>query len=127
MQQDPERSRLHEKIAVQQQHAQALKAELQRLLSLVEQVDAEKAGKRARTVGCQTATERSRRPHHTGATEQLRISSELRHLQQRLARGRHTLASLQQAADDKTQSLRKLRQRLSLETRKLDDIRTEGA
>lgn len=123
---DPERSRLHEKIAVQQQHAQALKAELQRLLSQVEQVDAQKAEKERALSDAKLQLSEVVDRTTQARTEQLRISSELRHLQQRLARGRHTLASLQQAADDKTQSLRKLRQRLSIETRKLDEIRKKA-
>ena len=126
VQKDLERSRLHEKIVVQQQHAQALKAELQRLLSLVERANAEKAEKeRALSDAKQQLTEVEERTDQA-RTEQLRVSRELRHLQQRLTRGRHALASLQQAADDKAQSLRTLQQHLTREVRKLDEIRQKA-
>jgi hypothetical protein len=125
-QQAPERTRLHADIANQQQRAQVLKAELQRLLLLIEQADVEKAEKdRALSEAEQQLTAVVDRTTQTQA-EQQRLSSELKHLQQRLERGRHALASLQQAAGDKAQSLRVLEQRLELETRKLDDIRQKA-
>ena len=43
MQPDPDRILLHEQIAAQQQRAQALKAELERLLARIEQANSEKA------------------------------------------------------------------------------------
>ena len=123
---DLERSRLNEEVVVQQQRAQALKDELQRLLSLVERANAETAEKeRVLSDAKQRLTKTVERTEQA-RTEQLRVSSELRDLQQRLTRGRHALASLQQAADDKAQSLRTLKQRLSQEARKLDEIRQEA-
>ncbi|MGB5259835.1 MAG: hypothetical protein WBO34_04855 [Gammaproteobacteria bacterium] len=123
VQQKPESTQLHADIATQQQRAQVLKAELQRLLLLIEQADADKAEKdRALSGAEQLLTEVVDRTAQAQA-EQQRLASELKRLQQHLESGRHTLAALQQAAGDKAQSLRALEQRLNLETRKLDDIR----
>jgi hypothetical protein len=126
VQQEPERAQLHADIATQQQRALVSKAELQRLLLLIEQADAEKAEKdRALSDTEQQLTEAVDRTAQAHA-EQQRLTSELKHLQHRLERGHHALTSLQQATDDKAQSLRALEQRLNLETRKLDDIRQKA-
>lgn len=120
---DRERARLQEKITAQQQRAQGLEVELQRLLWLVEQANAEMAEKeRALSDAEQQLTAVVDRTEQVRA-EQRRVSSELRHLQQRLAHGRNALTLLQQATNDKAQSLRTLQQRLSEEIRKLDEIR----
>ena len=125
-QQAAERTQLDTDIATQQQRAQALKTELLRLLLLIERADAEKAEKhRALSEAEQQLTEVANRTAQA-QVEQQRLSSELKRLQQRLERGRHDLASLQQAAGDKAQSLRVLEQRLKLEARKLDDIRQKA-
>ena len=125
-QQNAERTRLHADIIAQQQRAQALKTLLQRLQLLIEQADAEKAEKhRALSEAEQQLTEVADRTAQAQA-EQQRLSNQLERLQQRLELGRHDLASLQQAADDKAQSLRVLEQRLKVETRKLDDIRQKA-
>jgi len=126
VQHEPERTQLHADIATQQERAQVLKAELQRLLLLIEQADAEKAEKdHALSDAEQQLTEVVGRTAQAQA-EQQRLTSEVKRLQQRLERGHNDLTSLQQAADDKAQSLRALEQRLNLETRKLDDIRQKA-
>ena len=125
-QQAPERTQLYADIATQQQRAQVLKTELQRLLMLIEQADAEKAEKdRALSEAEQQLTAVVDRTAQAQA-EQQRLTGELNHLQQRLERGRHALASLQQAAGDKAQSLHVLELQLKLESRKLDDIRQKA-
>lgn len=123
MQKDSDRSRLQEKIADQQHRAQALEEELRRLLSLVQQADVQKAEKerelsdaRQRLTAVVDRVEQAR-------AEQNRVISELFHLQQRLARGRDALATLQRSADDEAESLSTLQQQLHRETRELDEIR----
>ncbi len=126
MQEDVERSRLVERIVLQQQHAGALKAELQRLLSLLERANAERVeAERALSDAAQQLTKVIERTEQA-RTEQLRVSSELRRLKQRLTRGRQALASLQLAADDRAMSLRTLQRRLAAEVRELDEIRRKA-
>ena len=123
VQPDPERIKLQEDIATQQQRVQLLKAELERLHILVEQAKSQKmAAERTIDEAAQQLTQIVDQTEQT-RNEHQRLKSELKHLQQRLEHGRQTLASLQQAANDKAQSLRSLQQRLELETRNLDYIR----
>ncbi|MCP4288576.1 MAG: hypothetical protein GY792_29835 [Gammaproteobacteria bacterium] len=119
LQQETDRTQLHDEIAIQQQRAQILKTELQYLISLIEQAKAEKTEVEQQLIKAVDQTEKVR-------SEQHRLSSEVKQMQQHLESSRDTLASLQQSADNKAQSLRSLQHRLHQETRRLDDIQQKA-
>jgi hypothetical protein len=126
VQPDPDRVLLHEQIAAQQRRAQLLKAEVERLLSRIEQANSEKAEKeRALSDAEQQLSEVMERTEKA-RSQRLQLSRELERLQQRLDYGRYTLATLQHAADDRAQSLRSLEQRLDKEKLRLDEIRQQS-
>jgi hypothetical protein len=126
VQPDPDRVLLHNQIAAQQQRMQALNAELQRLLSRVEQVNTEKTEReRALSNAEQQLGEVMERTEQARG-ERIQLSRELESLQQRLDYGRYTLATLQHAADDKAQSLRSLQLRLDKEKLRQDEIRQQS-
>lgn len=126
VQPDPDRVLLHDQIAAQQQRAQALKTELEQLLTRIEQANADKAEKeRALSDAEQQLSEVTERTEQA-RSERLQLSRQLQRLQQRLDYGRYTLATLQHAADDKAQSLHSLQQRLDKERLRLDEIRQQS-
>jgi hypothetical protein len=123
VQPDPDRILLHEQIAAQQQRAQVLKAELERLMTRVEQANSEKAERERALSDAQQQLSAVMQRTEQARGERLQLRRELERLQQRLDYGRYTLATLQHAADDKAQSLRSLQQRLDGEKLRLDEIR----
>lgn len=123
VQPEPDREQLHEAIAIQQQRAQALTTQLDRLLRQIEQAQAGKSdAQQALSVARRHLAEIANQTQQTRREQKL-LSVEVDSLRQQLAQGRYTLAALQQAADDKAQSLRTLEQRLGQEKKKLDEIR----
>jgi chromosome segregation ATPase len=120
---EPEGEELHKVIAIQQQHAQALAAELERLITQIEQAQASKADAQQALSAAERELKQVVDQTQQARSEQQHLTVELDSLQQQLARVRYALAALQQAADDKAQSLSALEQRLGQEKKRLDEIR----
>jgi septal ring factor EnvC (AmiA/AmiB activator) len=119
---EPEAAKLNQDIALQQQRAQALQTDLDRLTTqLREANERNHRAQRALTSAQheltllvdQTQQTRSERDH---------LITELDVLRDQLARGRVELAGLQRAAGQKIQSLRTLQQRLGAAEKQLDEI-----
>jgi hypothetical protein len=120
---EPEGEELHKVIAIQQQHAQALAAELERLITQIEEAQASKADAQQALSAAERELKQVVDQTQQARSEQQHLTVELDSLQQQLARVRYALAALQQAADDKAQSLSALEQRLGQEKKRLDEIR----
>jgi len=113
---EPGREKLHAAIAIQQQRAQVLQAELDHLMAQIEntKVSKTRAHQELKQVVDQMQQARN---------EQDRLKTELDVLRHQLAEGRDKLAGIEQAARNKAQSLHTLQQRLRVEQKTLDDIK----
>jgi predicted RNase H-like nuclease (RuvC/YqgF family) len=119
---EPEAEKLHQAIAVQQQRAELLQADLNRLTAQLREATGHNSRARRALTSAQQELMRL-----TGQTEQARsdrdhLTAELNVLKRQLAQGRDELAGIQFAAGQKTQSLRELQQRLEEAQKRLDDI-----
>jgi hypothetical protein len=119
--------RLHRDIALQQQRADALETELDRLNTQIQRTQARElraqqalASVREQLSAMVQQTQQARRDRN-------RVVSELEALRHRLVQAREELAGIEQAAVNKARTLGELRQRLDRERTKLDEIeqRTE--
>jgi hypothetical protein len=122
MRPEPEFEKLHQDVALQQERARALQADVQRLTAEIR--NARERQSNAQRVLSSTQQQltllvdqarqaRSDRDH---------VTAELEMLHRQLAQGRDELAGIQQAARDKAQSLHELQQRLGAEQKRLDAI-----
>ena len=119
---EPVAEKLQQAIAAQQQRAELLQADLNRVTAKLQ--EATEHNSRARRALTSTQQELTRL---AGQTEQARsdrdrLTDELNALKRQLAQGRDELAGIQRAAGQKAQSLRELQQRLEEAQRHLDDI-----
>jgi hypothetical protein len=119
---EPELEKLHQQIAFQQQRVQVLQADLKHLTAQMRsaqerhtsaQQALSAAQKQLILIGDQTQQARSDRD---------RLTVELDVLRRQLTQGRGELAGIQQAARNKTHSLRELQRQLGDQQKKLDDI-----
>ncbi len=119
---EPEREKLHRDIAVQQQRARVLQAELDRLTAQIE--TAQEGNTHAHQALSSTQEQLTQLVHQTrqARSDRDRLTAELGDLKRQVAQGRVALAAIQQATRNEARSLRELRQRLGKEQNKLDDI-----
>ena len=117
---EPEREKLHAAIAIQQERAQVLQAELDHLMAQIEstKVSKTRAQQELKQVVDQMQQARN---------EQDRLKTELDVLRHQLAEGRDKLAGIEQAAWNKAQSLHTLQQRLREQQKTLDDIKQRAS
>ena len=119
---DPEKEKLHRDIALQQERADVLQADLSRLTTELRSAQAHKAGAQQALASAQQqltlVVDQTEQAH----SKRDRLTAELEILGRQLARGRDELAGIQQAAQQQVRELRELRPQLREEERKLDDI-----
>ena len=119
---EPQLEKLQRDIALQQQRAQHLEAQLERLT-------AQTRSAQEQTTTTQQALSSARQQltllidqNAQARSDRDRLTAELNTLRQQLAQAREELAGIQQAARTDTQSLRELQRRLGEQRQQLDDL-----
>ncbi len=123
---EPDRELLHKLIAVQQQRARTLAAELEQLTVRIERTKMHDTDTRQALSDARQQLRQVTDQTQQARNEQAHLKTELDNLHQQLEQGRYALAALQQAVDDRAQSLRTLEQRLDQEKKRLDVISKRG-
>jgi hypothetical protein len=118
----PNAEKLHQDVAFQQQRAQLLQADLDRLTAQLQQANERNSqAQRALTSAKQELTLLTEQTD-TARSDRDQLTAELDVLRSQLAQGRDELARIQHAAGRKAQSLHALQQRLDETEKRLDDI-----
>jgi hypothetical protein len=119
---EPEQEKLHQAIAVQQERARILQADLKRLMAQMR--SAQERNTRAQQALSSAQQQLTLLADQTqqARSDRDRLTAELDVLRRQLAQGRDELAGIQQAAQMKSHSLRELQRQLGEERKKLDDI-----
>ncbi|MEN8761796.1 MAG: hypothetical protein ABF290_05125 [Thiogranum sp.] len=118
----PELEKLHQAIAVQQQRAQLLQAELERLTAQMRNAQARNSSAQQALSSAQQQLSLIVDQTQQARSDRDRLTAELDVLKRQLAQGRAELAGIQQAARTRTHSLHELRRQLDEQQEKLDDI-----
>ena len=119
---EPEAEKLHQAVAVQQQRAQLLQAELDRLTAQLREATGDNSRAQHALTSAQQELTRLAGQTEQARSDRDRLTAELNVLNRQLAQGRDELAGIQLAAVQKAQSLRELQQRLDEAQKRLDDI-----
>ena len=118
----PDRDRLLEAVAFQQERAQHLEAELNRLRERARSAQRRESSAQQALSSAQQRLTLLVKQTQQARSERERLTLELDVLHQRLAKGRDELAGIERAARNKARLLSELQQRLGQEQQKLDDI-----
>jgi len=118
----PELEKLHQDIAFQQERAQALQADLERLTAQVQSTQARSSSAQQALSSAQQQLTRVVDQTRQARSDRDRLTTELEALRRQLSQGRDELAGTRQAAQVKSRSLSELQAQLRDEQKKLDDI-----
>jgi hypothetical protein len=122
IQAESEQEELHTAIAIQQERARVLQADLDRLIAKTQSAQAQKTlAQQALSTAQQQLTRVVDQVEQTRSAQE-HLKTELDVLRHQLAEGRDKLAGIEQAARNKAQSLHALQQHLREQQKKLDDI-----
>lgn len=119
---EPQRDKLQQDIALQQRRAQVLQGDLKRLTAEIRGAQERHSSAQRALSSTQEQLTLLAAEAQQARSDRARVTAELEALKRQLALGRNELAGIEQAARNKAQSLRELRQRLSAEQHRLDDI-----
>ncbi len=119
---EPELEKLHQAIALQQERARLLQADLQRLTTQTQSAQQRNTRAQQALSSAQQKLALIVDQTQLARSDRDRVTAELEVLKQQLAQGRAELAGIQQAAQTKTHSLRELQRQLGEQQKKLDDI-----
>jgi predicted nucleic acid-binding Zn-ribbon protein len=119
---EPEAEKLQQAVAVQQQRAERLQADLNRLTAQLQETIGDNSRARATLASTQQELARLAAQTEQARNDRDQLTNELNMLKRQLAQGRDELAGIQLAAGQKAQSLRELQQRLDETQQRFDDI-----
>ena len=119
---EPELEKLHQSIAIQQERARVLEADLERLTAQMQSAQERKTRAQQALSSAQQQLTLVVEQTQQVRSDRDRLTAELDVLRHQLARGRGELAGVQQAAQTKTHSLRELQRQLGEQQKKLDAI-----
>ena len=119
---EPGLEKLHQDIALQQERAQRLQVDLNRLTAQVRKAHDRNASAQRALSSAQKQLTLLVDQTEQARSDRERLNVELEDLRGQLAQGRHELAGIQQAAEQKAHSLQALQRRLREEQKNLDDI-----
>jgi seryl-tRNA synthetase len=119
---EPEAEKLDQDIAYQQQRAQLLQATLNRLAAQLQEATERNSRAQRELTSTQQELTRLAGQMDQARKERTQLTAELDLLRRQLTQGRHDLAGIERATEQKSQSLRELRQRLGEAQTRLDKI-----